>query len=63
MMQVEFLKSSHKFFSYYKERAMSQLEENQLFLEPSEGGNSIYARENQSLRTSAFSYLCYHYAL
>ncbi len=44
VIQAEFLKSSHKFFLYYKnlaEKAMSQLEEKHLFLEPSAGGNSI----------------------
>ena len=44
MMQHEFLKSSHKFFTYYKElgeKALLQLEEAQLFLIPSAGGNSI----------------------
>ena len=43
-MQAEFLNSSHKFFLYYKElgeKAMLQLEDQQLFLDPSEGGNSI----------------------
>ncbi len=44
MMQEEFLKSSRKFFLYYKElgeKAMLQLEEAQLFLTPSAGSNSI----------------------
>ncbi len=44
LIEAEFLKSSHKFFDYYKnlaEKAMLQLEEAQLFLEPSAGSNSI----------------------
>jgi hypothetical protein len=44
MIQAEFIRSSKKFFLYYKnlgEKAISQLEEAQLFLEPSAGGNSI----------------------
>ncbi len=44
MIQTEFIRSSHKFFLYYKilgEKAMQQLEEAQLFLEPSAGSNSI----------------------
>jgi hypothetical protein len=44
MMHAEFLKTSQKFFLYYKtlgEKAMGQLEDKQLFLEPSEGSNSI----------------------
>jgi Protein of unknown function (DUF1572) len=44
MIQTEFIRSSHKFFLYYKtlgEKAISQLEDAQLFLEPSAGGNSI----------------------